>query len=369
MNVNFVDLRAQDAPIRDKLDQAVAAVLDKGNFILGEDVTQFEEEFAAFCGTSYAVGVNSGLSALQLTLIAHGIGPGDEVIIPAHTFVATAAAVTFAGARPVLVDIAPDTYNLDVTQIAVAITPRTKAIMPVHLYGRPADMEPIMALAQAHNLIVVEDAAQAHGAVYHGKRTGSLGHAAGFSFYPAKNLGASGDSGIVVTSDAGIAGRIRALRNCGQFEKNRHDLAPYNCRMDTIQAAMLRVRLTQLDTWNTARRQHARLYNALLAGSSVKLPLVDDDSDSTAVWHLYVIRVAERDALRAYLSEHGIGTGIHYPLPVHLQPVYKSLGYRAGDFPVAERCTQQVLSLPMHPHLTREEIEYVAGPIMSFLAR
>lgn len=365
MKVDFVDLRAQDAPIRAELDAAIKRVMDTASFVLGEDVAMLEAEFASYCGTKYAVGVDNGLSALKLSLIAHGIGAGDEVIVPAHTFAATAAAATFAGATPVFVDIAPGTYHLDPTLLERALTPRTKAIIPVHLYGIPADMDPILAFAAKHNLVVVEDAAQAHGAFYRGRRIGSLGHTAAFSFYPAKNLGAAGDGGMVTTNNAAVAERIQALRNCGQFQKNIHELPPYNNRLDTLQAAILRVRLTQLDRWNEARRQVAGWYSEYLGGSEVILPQVADDV--VPVWHLYVIRVPDRDGLRAYLGQQGVGTAIHYPSPVHLQPCFANLGYQAGSMEYAETYTAKMLSLPMHPYLTRDEVEYVSGHVLAFV--
>jgi dTDP-4-amino-4,6-dideoxygalactose transaminase len=365
MKVDFVNLRAQDVPIREKLDAAIKRIMDTASYVLGEDVAAFEAEFASYVGAAYAVGVDSGLSALKLSLVAHGIGAGDEAIVPAHTFVATAAAATFAGATPVFVDVAPGTYNLDPAKLERALTPRTKVIIPVHLYGIPADMDPILAFASEHDLLVVEDAAQAHGAYYKGRRIGSLGHTAAFSFYPAKNLGAAGDAGMVTTNDAAIAERIKALRNCGQLQKNIHELAPYNHRLDTLQAAILRVRLTQLDAWNEARRQVAGWYSELLAGSDVILPGVAEGV--VPVWHVYVIRVPDRDGLRAYLAQQGIGTGIHYPSPVHLQPYYENLGYQPGSMELAEAYTAHMISLPMHPNLTRSEVEYVAEHVLAFV--
>ncbi|MCC7451119.1 MAG: DegT/DnrJ/EryC1/StrS family aminotransferase [Anaerolineae bacterium] len=366
MNVPFVDLQAQHRPIMDEINRAIQHVIENAHFVLGEDVAAFESEFAAYCGTQYAIGVDSGLSGLELALRAYGVGAGDEVIVPANTFIATAAAVTFTGAKPVLVDIRPDTYNIDPDQIEAAITPRTKAIIPVHLYGIPADMDAIMAIAHRHNLIVIEDACQAHGAYYKGRRAGSMGHAAAFSFYPAKNLGATGDAGIVVTNDAPIANQIKAMRNCGQREKYYHITLPANHRLDTIQAAVLRIKLKHLDSWNTARQQHAAMFNELLRDSSVITPATP--AGTQPVWHLYVIRTADRDELKDHLAKRGIGTGIHYPVPIHLQPYYETLGYRAGDFPVTERCAGQILSLPMFAELTPEAVAYVADAIKQFAA-
>lgn len=366
MTVDFVDLNQQDDSIRRALREAVLKVIDRGNYILGEEVAAFEAAFAAYCGVKYAVGVGSGLAALELILRAYEIGPGDEVIVPAHTFVATVGAVTFAGATPVLVDVNRADYTLDVSKLEAALTPRTRAIIPVHLYGLPAQMGAIEDFAQRHGLKVIEDAAQAHGALYDGRRVGMLGDAAGFSFYPAKNLGACGDAGIVTTNDAGLAERVRALRNCGQFEKNRHELLPYNQRMDTIQAAALRVRLPMLDAWNAARRQVASWYDALLADVNVVRPPLRSDNREP-VWHLYVIRAKDRDGLRKYLASQGISTAVHYPQPVHLQPVYQGLGYKPGDFPVAEAHARTVLSLPMHPCLSEEEVHYVTERIREYV--
>lgn len=364
MQVPFVDLKAQHRPILDEITAAVGQVLTNTDFVLGKAVNQFEEEFAAFCGVPYAVGVDSGLSALQLLLMAYEIGPGDEVIVPANSFVASAAAVTFAGALPVLVDVDPVTYTIDPAKAEAAISPRTKAIIPVHLYGMPADMDAILALAKRHNLVVIEDAAQAHGARYKGTRIGALGHGAAFSFYPAKNLGACGEAGIAVTHDLNVANRLRALRNCGQVEKYHHVYAPYNHRIDTIQAAILRVKLPHIDAWNEARQQHAARYNELLSGSDVVTPVFRDGFES--VWHLYVIRVADRARMQAHLSARNIGTGVHYPIPIHLQEYYRDLGYQRGDMPVTEAQADQILSLPMFAELTDDAIDYVVEAIREF---
>ncbi|MBI5667924.1 MAG: DegT/DnrJ/EryC1/StrS family aminotransferase [Chloroflexi bacterium] len=364
--VPFVDLVAQHQPIQDEVNRAVMAVLTKANFILGSEVEQFEQEFAAYCGTPHAVGVDSGLSALKLALEAYGIGPGDEVIVPANTFIATAAAVTFTGAKVVLVDIRPNSYNLDPERVEAAITPRTKAIIPVHLYGTPAPMDEIMDIARRHNLIVIEDACQAHGAYYQDKRAGSLGHAAAFSFYPAKNLGAAGDGGILVTNDEQVAEKVRAMRNCGQKEKYHHITTPYNHRLDTLHAAVLSVKLRRLDGWNEARGERARLYNRLLVGSGVVTPEVP--ANTVPVWHLYVIRAANRDGLKDYLAERGISTALHYPIPIHTQPFYQNLGYREGDFPITEQYAKQILSLPMYAELPLEAVEYVADAIQHYVS-
>jgi dTDP-4-amino-4,6-dideoxygalactose transaminase len=366
MQVPFVDLKAQHHSIMDEITTKAIGVLERADFILGEDVARLEEEFAQYCGADYSVGVDNGLSALELLLKAYDIGPGDEVILPVNSFVATSAAVTFCGAKPVLVDIDPITYNIDPNQVEAAITPRTKAIMPVHLYGLPAEMDDIITIAEKHGVFVIEDAAQAHGATYKGKRAGSLGDAAGFSFYPGKNLGACGDAGIAVTNNPEIMRRVRAMRNCGQVEKYVHEYAPHNHRLDTIQATILRVKLKYIDMWNELRHQHAMLYNELLADVDVVTPFMPSHMQS--VWHLYVIRVNdERDALKQYLADQGISTGIHYPIPIHLQPFYKDLGYKQGDFPITELYAEQCLSLPMYPELTDAQIEYVVEAIKSFM--
>lgn len=364
MNVPFVDLRAQYMSLASEVQQAISAVLERGDFILGKEISLFEEEFAAYCGVKHAIGVDSGTSALELALRAYGIGPGDEVITAANTFIATAFAVSYTGATPVLVDVDPQTYTIDVSLLENAITDRTRAIIPVHLYGHPADMNPILEIAQQHGLVVIEDACQAHGAKYKGKRVGSLGRAAAFSFYPAKNLGAYGDGGMVVTNDERVAESLRMLRNYGQREKYHHVLRGYNHRLDTLQAALLRVKLKHLDAWNAARRQRARLYGELLAHSSVILPMEADYAEH--VYHLYVIRIEDRDELRSHLHDKGIATGIHYPIPIHLQPAYRDLGYEKGSFPVTEEYAEQILSLPMYAELTPGSIEYVADAIRRF---
>lgn len=366
--VPFVDLAVQHAALDEEVNAEIAAVLRRTDFILGQSVAAFEEEFADYSSTQYAVGVDSGTSALELALRAYDVGPGDEVITAANTFIATALAISYVGATPVLVDIDPQTYMIDPSLIEQAITPNTKVIIPVHLYGQPADMEPILAIAKRHGLIVIEDACQAHGAKYNGMRVGSLGDAAAFSFYPAKNLGACGDGGMVVTNDAKIDHALRMLRNYGQSEKYRHEIRGYNRRLDTVQAAILRVKLRRLDGWNALRRRHASQYHEQLSvmGSFVELPTVADYAES--VYHLYVVRVAERDDLMSYLSELGIQTGIHYPVPIHLQPAYQDLGYSKGQFPVAEGHADQIVSLPMYPELPPDSIDYVCAAIGQFAA-
>ena len=364
MNIPLIDLTIQHHTLRNEINAVIQDVLDRGDFILGQDVTKLEEEFAAYCGVKYAIGVDSGLSALELSLRALGIGPGDEVIVPAHTFTASAAAITFAGAKPVFVDVDPETWNIDAEKIEAAITPRAKAILPVHLYGLPADMHMILGIAEKYKLVVVEDACQAHGAIYKGHSTGSLGNAAGFSFYPTKNLGACGDGGMVTTNDHKVAETVRALRNCGQTSKNVHELAPFNHRLDNLQAAILRVKLHYLDEWIGVRRMLAELYKQLLPASIGRQA---EPPGYTNVYHLFVIRTQNRDALQAHLKEQGIGTAIHYPTPVHLQPFFAGLGYFRGRFPIAEKICNEILSLPIYPEMTEEQVEVVASAIAETL--
>ncbi|MEW6754414.1 MAG: DegT/DnrJ/EryC1/StrS family aminotransferase [Candidatus Latescibacterota bacterium] len=360
----FVDLQVQHQSLSLQIRQATTAVLRRTNFILGDDVERFEGEFAAYCQTEHAVGVDSGTSALELALRAFEIGPDDEVITAANTFMATALAISHVGATPVLVDADPCTYTIDVQAIEAAITRRTRAIIPVHLYGHPADMDPIFEIAERHDLVVVEDACQAHGARYKRSRTGSLGNAAAFSFYPAKNLGACGDGGMVVTGDARLAATVRLLRNYGQREKNRHLIRGYNRRLDTLQAAILRVKLPQLEAWNERRREAARVYGALLGDSGVVPPA--EAAWAQSVYHLYVVRAEDRDGLRCALEEQGIGTGIHYPTPIHLQPAYADLGYGEGSFPVSEAYARRILSLPMYPELGAEAVTRVAAAVARY---
>ena len=362
--IPFVDLAAQYSTLGSEIDEAISRVLREPSFILGHEVELFEKEFAAFCGAEYAIGVDCGMSALELALRAYKIGGGDEVITAANSFIASALAISHTGATPVLLDVDRLTYTMDVPGLQAAITPRTKAIMPVHLYGHPCDMHPIMEIAQQFGLIVIEDACQAHGAKYKGKRVGSLGHAAAFSFYPSKNLGAYGDGGIVVTSDKDVADTVKTLRNYGQREKYQHVVLGYNHRLDTLQAAVLRVKLNRLDAWNGTRRHHADLYQRLLAGSEVVTPTEASYADS--VWHLYVIRVPRRNALARHLANLGIASGMHYPIPIHLQPAYRDLGYAKGDFPITEQYAEHILSLPMYPELDPSSIEYVAETIQLF---
>lgn len=357
MRVPFVDLNAQYQFIATEIQEAMLRVIESSDFILGKELELFEKEFAEYCETNFAVGVDNGTSALELALRACGIGEGDEVITAAHTFIATASAIAFTGAKPIFVDIDLQTYNLNPDQIETAITSNTKAIIPVHLYGQPADMDKVIDIASNHNLIVIEDACQAHGARYKNRRVGSISDAAAFSFYPSKNLGAFGDGGILVTNNEELAQKVKMLRHYGQREKYNHLFLAYNRRLDTIQAAILRVKLKYLDKWNEARRHHAALYSELLSGVN-EIITPTEASYAYHVYHLYVIRVRNRDALSQYLSTKGIATGVHYPIPIHLQPAYQSLGYQQGDFPVTEEVASQILSLPMYPELTDSQIEY-----------
>src|SRR5919201_2097851 len=365
MTVPFLDLGAQLGAIEADIKQAIDRVIAAQSFVLGPSVEQFEEHFAAYCAIRYALGVSSGTAALHLALLACGIGPGDEVITTAHTFIATCWAITYAGARPVLVDVDPETLTIDPQRIPAAVTARTRAIIPVHLYGQPADMDPIMAIARQHRLAVVEDACQAHGARYKGRRVGSIGDIGCFSFYPGKNLGAFGEAGAVVTDDATLAAAVRTQRNHGQAQRYHHDLLGFNYRMDGIQAAVLNVKLRHLDRWNSRRRAHAHTYDALLAACP-GLRLTHQRGDSESVYHLYVVRSHRRDALRAYLAEQGIDTGIHYPVPIHRQPAYAELGYAAGDFPITEEACVTLLSLPMYAELTPLQVSYVAQAVWQF---
>lgn len=348
--IPFLDLKAQYASIKPEVDAAIQGVLNTCQFTLGSEVAAFEEEFAAYCGSTHGIGVNSGTSALQLALLAAGIGPGDEVITVPFTFVASVAAIHYTGAKPVFVDIDPRTYTMDAKALEAAVTPRTKAILPVHLYGQPADMDPILQVAKKHGLIVVEDAAQAHGAEYNGSRVGGLGDFGCFSFYPGKNLGAYGEGGMVVTANPELARKVRMLRDWGGEKKYQHVLKGYNMRLEGLQGAVLRVKLRHLGGWTEGRRAAAARYGALLADSGVSTPAALPNVRH--VYHIYAIRSANREKWQAALQAHGIGTGIHYPTPVHLLPAYADLGYRAGAFPHSEQAANEVLSLPMYPELT-----------------
>ena len=361
--IPLVDLKAQHRSIKAEVDAAVGRVLESGRYILGPEVQAFEREFGDYCETRHAVGVNSGTSALHLALLAAGIGPGDEVIAPAFTFVATVAAIEYTGARAILVDVDPLTLTMDPGRIEAAITPKSSAIIPVHLYGQPADMDPIASIARAHGLVVVEDAAQAHGADYRRRRVGSIGDMACFSFYPGKNLGAAGDGGAVTTSNDEYAQAVRVLRDWGAPEKYLHVVKGFNFRLDEIQAAILRVKLRRLEAWTELRRQHARNYSTLLASAAVARPVAA--RDVRHVYHIYAVRTHARDRVRSELHAAGVQAAIHYPIPVHLQPAYANLGYNRGDFPVAECAADEVLSLPMYPELTSRQIERVAHAVAS----
>jgi dTDP-4-amino-4,6-dideoxygalactose transaminase len=364
--IPFVDLKVQLATIRDEIDAALGEVLDNTAFAGGRFVSEFEEQFANYCECEHAIGVGSGTDALWLALLAQGVGEGDEVITVPTTFIATAEAIHFCGAEPVFVDIDPLTYTMDPAKLEAAISPRTKAIVPVHLYGQPADMISILEISERHGVPVVEDACQAHGARYAGRRVGSLSDAACFSFYPGKNLGAYGEAGAVVTQDAQLAEQMRALRDHGQFQKNDHKLIGWNARMDGFQGAVLGVKLRHLDDWNESRRANARHYDRLLAGvDGITLPHEAPYSES--VYHLYVVRSKARDQLLEGLRERGVQCGVHYPVPLHLQPAFEHLGGRRGDFPVAERCADEVLSLPMFAELKLDQLEFVAEQLKSLV--
>jgi dTDP-4-amino-4,6-dideoxygalactose transaminase len=362
--IPIIDLKAQYSSIREEIQQAIDGVLNSSQFILGEEVQKFEEEFSGYVGGKFGVAVNSGTSALHLALLAADIGPGDEVLTVPATFVATAAAIAYAGARPVFVDVDPQTLTIDPSKLEGAITENTKAILPVHLYGHPAEMEPILEIAKKRNLIVIEDTAQAHGAEYQGKRVGSLGDFGCFSFYPSKNLGAYGEAGMVVTNDAEAANRLRMLRDWGQSKKYHHDTLGFNYRMDGIQGAILRVKLRHLDDWTEARRQNAKRYNEVLKDSGLALPI--ETQGNRHVYYVYVVRVPNREAMQKHLLGNDIHSAIHYPHPVHLEKAFEHLAYSEGDFPVSEKAAKEVLSLPMYPELQAEQIEEVAAAIRSF---
>lgn len=357
--IPFLDLGTMHADLRPRLDAAFRRVVDSNSLILGGELEAFEREFADYCGAKHCIGVANGLDALFITLKAMGIGPGDEVIVPSNTYIATWLAVSYAGATPVPVEPDERTYNLDPARIEAAITPATRAIMPVHLYGQPADMDPINALAGRHGLKVVEDAAQAHGARYKGRRVGTLGDAAGFSFYPGKNLGALGDGGAVVTNDDALADQLRVLRNYGSRIKYHNELKGFNSRLDELQAAFLREKLALLDDWNTRRRAIAERYLNGLANTGLVLPHVPDWAEP--VWHLFVVRSQERNQFQSDLAARNIGTVIHYPIPPHLQPAYAELGFARNDFPIAEEIHDQVLSLPIWPQMDPDVSAEVIG--------
>jgi len=364
-NVPFVDLTKQFESIREEVNGAIAEVLTNSSFILGKRVTDFENEFSGFLKTKYCIGVGSGLDALRLALAALEIGSGDEVIIPANTFIATALAVSAQGARPRLVDCYRDTFEMDPTKIEAGINDRTKAIIPVHLMGQPADMGPILQIAQRYNLKIIEDAAQAHGAQYRHHFCGTMGDIGCFSFYPGKNLGAYGDAGAVVTEQRELADKIRMLRNYGQTVKYQHEIKGFNSRMDTIQAAVLLVKLPHLNAWNEARTRHGDLYRQRLCGVG-DISFQGSTPTSVRVHHLFVIVTKFRDQLQKYLADNGVQTGIHYPIPIHLQRAYRDFGYVKGRFPETEWLAERMLSLPMYAELTEEQIDYVTNNIRTF---
>jgi dTDP-4-amino-4,6-dideoxygalactose transaminase len=359
MKVPFLDLNRQYQEIKKSASISLNRLLERGDFVLGKDVVEFENSFAGFLNVRYALGVNSGTDALFLGLLSFGIKPQDEVIVPAFTYIASAYAVTYTGAIPVFVDIDEKTYNIDPSKIEKAITSNTKAIMPVHLYGQAADMDAIIKIARKHNLKIIEDAAQAHGAEYHGKKAGSIGDLAAFSFYPTKNLGAFGDGGMVVTNETVLFEKLRKLRDYGRTTKYQHDSLGYNSRLDSLQAVFLKEKLKKLKQWNEKRIAAAHAYKKLLQDSpQIKLPF--EDPNNKHIYHVFGIRVKNRDFVVGGLKKAGIGVLVHYPVPLHLQEVYRSLGYKEGDFPVAERVSREIISLPIYPHIKKAQIEYVA---------
>jgi dTDP-4-amino-4,6-dideoxygalactose transaminase len=365
VKVKFVDLGAQHKPLEAELKEVFNRVLTNCSFVLGPEVEKFEKMFAAYCGADHCVAVTNGTAAIQLVLQGLGVGPGDEVITVAHTFIATAEAINAAGARPVFIDIDPVSYTMDPAKLEKAITPRTKAIIPVHLYGQPADMDAINAIAAKHDIPVIEDSCQAHGAKYKGRPTGSLGKAACFSFYPSKNLGACGEGGAVTTNDAELAKKVRMLRDHGSVKKYEHDFPAYNLRLEGIQGGVLAVKLPHLDGWNNNRRILAARYNEIFAGSKVVTP--KEMPYAQHVYHLYVVVVEDREALKNALSEQGIENGLHYPVPLHLQKAYEYLGYKKGDFPVSEHVASNHVSLPMYAELPIEHVEHVAKTVREVL--
>ena len=363
--IPFLDLKSHYLELQDEFDRAYHRVMDSGWYILGGEVEAFEGEFAAYAGAEHCIGVGNGLEALQLIMIGYGIGAGDEVIVPANTYIASWLSISYTGATPVPVEPEAATYNLDPALVEKAITPRTRAIMPVHLYGQSVEMDLLWRLAERHGLKIIEDAAQAHGGRYRERMAGNLGDAAGFSFYPTKNLGAFGDAGAVLTNDAELADRVRVLRNYGSRQKYYSEVKGHNSRLDPLQAAMLRVKLRHLEAWNQRRREIADLYlESLHALPGLGLPQVRPGV--LPVWHLFVITHPQRERLQAFLKERGVGTLVHYPVPPHLSPAYQEMGYRAGAFPITESMADTVVSLPMSPHLSLEDASYVAELVRDF---
>ncbi len=367
MKVDVFSLKRQYEDIKSEIAKPVEDVMLTGAFIMGKDVGLFEEEFAGYCGVKYGIGVNSGTDALFLACLACGIGQGDEVIVMPYTYIATTLAISMTGASPVFVDIEEKTYNIDISKIEKAITKKTKAILPVHLYGHPADMDPIMKIAKKHNLKVIEDCAQAHGALYKNKKVGSLGDIGCFSFYPTKNLGAFGDGGAVVTDSEEIKKKVLLLRDYGRKDRYEHILKGYNSRLDTLQAAILRVKLKHLDRWDERRRENAALYTKLFKEKKTDIILPYEANYAKHVYHLYAVRVKDRKKVMEGLAAKEVRTLIHYPIPIHLQEAYKDLEYKKGDFPVSERCCEGILSLPMYPELKSDEIKYVVESLSEIL--
>ncbi len=365
MTIPFLDLSASIAEQRTEIDAAIARVLSSGHVLLGKELEAFEREWAAWCETRFAIGVSNGLDALHLILRAWGIGPGDEVIVPSNTYIASWLAVSYSGARPVPVEPELDTCLLDPSRIEAAITPRTKALMPVHLYGHPCEMAPILEVAKKYNLHVLEDAAQAHGASYAGRRIGGHGHAVAWSFYPTKNLGALGDAGAITTDDEALAKQLRMLRNYGSSVRYINEVAGFNCRLEELHAAVLRVKLSRLDAWNARRTVLASRYQSAFGGTTLTLPVTRPGA--THAWHLYTVRHAERNALKTLLEQRGVGTMIHYPIAPHLQTAYSYLGYKEGDFPLSEQIHREILSLPLSPQLTDEQQDHIIEAVLSSL--
>jgi len=366
VNIPLIDLKAQYQDIKDEIDEAIQRVVESTAFVDGEELTGFENEFAEFCGVKYGVATSSGSTALDLTLLAFGIGEGDEVITTPATFIATSEAISHTGAQIVFADIEPDSYNIDPKEIEKKITSRTRALIPVHLFGQPCDMDPIIELASKHNLVLIEDSAQSHGAEYKGKRVGQFGDASIFSFYPGKNLGAYGHAGIVLTDREDIANKVKLLANHGRHEKYEHLMEGYNYRADAIQTAVLRVKLKHLVNWNEKRRENAKIYNSLLEAIPVVTP--EEKEYAKHVYHLYVIKSEKRAQIAGWLKSKSISTGIHYPIPLHLQPAYKYLDLGQGSFPITEEFCSQALSLPMFPELKENEIKLIVDEIKSFLS-
>ncbi|OGD93686.1 hypothetical protein A2697_01720 [Candidatus Curtissbacteria bacterium RIFCSPHIGHO2_01_FULL_41_44] len=367
MNIPLVDLKANYLLHKKEIDFAIKSVIDRASFILGPELEQFEKNYARYCQTKYCIGVDSGSSALELGIRALGIGPGDDVITPVTSYIASSSAISFTGAKPVWVDIDPKTYNIDTNFIEAKITPRTKAIILVHLYGQPADMDEILAIAKKHKLFVIEDACQAHGATYKGKKVGTFGNFTAFSFYPSKNLGAFGDGGAATTNDNKLAKKISWMRNHGQKEKNNHVCLGWTRRLDTIQAAVLNVKLKYLEEANLKRAQATAKYTKLLSGLPLVLPEIAPDR--THVFHLYVVQTEKRDELLVFLKKNGIDAAIHYPIPIHLQKAYENLGGKKGDFPRSEEVADKIISLPLFPEITDDQIKYIAKKVKEFFSK